>query len=39
MHYRPAAMTELGIAYDGENNSPVLGAFLGVVTTVAKPRT
>jgi len=36
---RPTAMTELGIAYDGENNSPVLRAFLGVVTTVAKSRT
>jgi DNA-binding transcriptional LysR family regulator len=35
---RPAAMTEMGIAYDGENNSPVLGAFLGVVTAVAKLR-
>lgn len=32
---RPAAMTELGIAYEGENNSPVLRVFLGIVTAMA----
>ena len=33
---RPVAMTEMGIAYEGENDSPVLRAFLGVVAAVAK---
>ena len=33
---RPAAMTEMGLAYEGENNSPVLRVFLDVVATMAK---
>jgi len=35
---RPAAMTEMGIAYERENPLPVLQAFLGVVAAVAKLR-
>ena len=33
---RPSGMTEMGIAYEEDNHSPVLREFLGIVTTAAK---